>query len=374
MEPLNNLIRAMYQTADNHAAWDVVSEELRRFTKADKTVFAVRNWNNRQVFDHHQYGFESNSFDLYEEYYYSVDIWTSGLAQMPANKFHAHHHFLNNKRFLNSEVYTDYARQNDVRYMSGCIIDIPGTDMFAQLAPVRGHAGEEFDEDLLAQLNLLTPHFRQSLLLKQKFKKIEAKAYSREDIIDQMPDAVFALSDTCRVLYKNERAFDLIALSEIFTIKDRELTLSKPSLTNHLHKLVKGASSASTGSMLASGGTFNVNHTDRVIEITVLPFRFRHDGAQADADMAAALVIVRNKAKKTLLDETALKTHYDLTTSEIAIAQLLSSGYSPKEIAAKRNVSVDTVRTQIRSIHKKTGCGSQTQLLAKLLGGISRIS
>ncbi len=170
---LNTLIQTLYQTAEDDTAWNVVSGELRRLTGASKTVFALRDWSGREVFDNHVYGFENGTFDLYEEYYYSVDIWTSGLAQMPTDRFHAHHHFLRDQRYLNSEVYTDYAKKNDIRYLAGCVTDIPGTNMFAQLATVRGHDGEDFSDDLLAQLDLLTPHFRQAIYEHLLFPVIE---------------------------------------------------------------------------------------------------------------------------------------------------------------------------------------------------------
>lgn len=63
-----------------------------------------------------------------------------------------------------------------------------------------------------------------------------------------------------------------------------------------------------------------------------------------------------------------LSSNYSLTAHECEIVSLLYQGLSAKRIALHRDRSEETVRTQIRSVLKKMGCESQSQLVRLLTG------
>jgi DNA-binding CsgD family transcriptional regulator len=54
---------------------------------------------------------------------------------------------------------------------------------------------------------------------------------------------------------------------------------------------------------------------------------------------------------------------YGLTRSERAVAELLARGYSNTEIADVRNVSPDTVASQIKAVFAKTRCNRRGELI-----------
>lgn len=66
-----------------------------------------------------------------------------------------------------------------------------------------------------------------------------------------------------------------------------------------------------------------------------------------------------------------LRSGYQLTASEVDVVELLFLGHHPKEIAAKRETSLETVRTQIRSIFRKTDTHGQSDILHLVYGLIA---
>lgn len=372
-ERLNDLISTLYLTAQDETAWDAVSVHLRKLTDASISVFAVRDWSDQRVLNHYHSGFDKSFYDIYEDYYFAVDVYTAGLAKLPMGRFHAQHQFLADKNFLNSEVYTDYASKNDIRYLAGCIIDIPNTGKFGQMTCIRNHRGEEFSDDILETLNLLPVHFRQALLLGRKIAAHKNDLRSRERIIDRMPEAVFVLSADCKILYRNTMAEDTLSASAFLRVTNNRLALRNPGPTTRLKRIVKNACDAASGEALAGGNAFRVNDDEGGVEIVAFPFRFRRDGDPILYERPSALVIANARPGKKGLNTETLRMLYDLTPGEAAVVGFLSLGLTPSEIAAERSVGLNTVRAQIRSIHQKTGCHNQAQLLSRVLGGISRI-
>ncbi|MCT4655874.1 MAG: alpha/beta fold hydrolase [Cohaesibacter sp.] len=68
------------------------------------------------------------------------------------------------------------------------------------------------------------------------------------------------------------------------------------------------------------------------------------------------------QATHQLLSET-----FSLTDAEIELIALLHEGFSSEQIALRRGRSINTVRTQIKSVLKKTDVGSQAELLRLVL-------
>jgi DNA-binding CsgD family transcriptional regulator len=58
----------------------------------------------------------------------------------------------------------------------------------------------------------------------------------------------------------------------------------------------------------------------------------------------------------------------ELTAAERELVRFVRAGWSNKEIAAKLNKSVRTVKTQLTSVYKKSGVRSRSRLLALMLG------
>lgn len=58
--------------------------------------------------------------------------------------------------------------------------------------------------------------------------------------------------------------------------------------------------------------------------------------------------------------------HYNLSSREQEVLQLLVNGFSYKMIASELNISIDTVRGHIKSIYEKMQVNSKTEAVAKV--------
>ena len=78
-----------------------------------------------------------------------------------------------------------------------------------------------------------------------------------------------------------------------------------------------------------------------------------------------ALVLVI-EANKNLSAMQMLGALYDLSPAELRVASALVSGKSPEEYALMAGVTMNTVRSQIKSLYSKTDTHRQLELVALL--------
>ncbi|MNG24166.1 Bacterial regulatory protein, luxR family [compost metagenome] len=73
----------------------------------------------------------------------------------------------------------------------------------------------------------------------------------------------------------------------------------------------------------------------------------------------------------TLLEQQEHPQHltdlFQLTTAEQRLAELLCVGLQPRECAERLDTSINTVRSQLRSLFRKTGTERQTELVRLLI-------
>lgn len=82
--------------------------------------------------------------------------------------------------------------------------------------------------------------------------------------------------------------------------------------------------------------------------------------------IGSVLVVLGRSMPYLMPAVLAFSERYGLTPAEIRVTSALLRGESPDDVAALNQLSVHTVRTQIRSVLEKTGCTSQRALLLRL--------
>jgi DNA-binding CsgD family transcriptional regulator len=77
-----------------------------------------------------------------------------------------------------------------------------------------------------------------------------------------------------------------------------------------------------------------------------------------------ALILFRDASKPDRSLPARLRMLFALSEAEACVAADLANGLAPGEIADDRGVSMNTLRTQMKSIHAKTGCRRQSEFVA----------
>jgi DNA-binding CsgD family transcriptional regulator len=79
-----------------------------------------------------------------------------------------------------------------------------------------------------------------------------------------------------------------------------------------------------------------------------------------------AMVLLHDPRRRLQLDPFMVAAAFDLTPAESQLAVSLAQGMSVNEVAIARGVSIETVRSQVKSIFAKTGTSQQSELVSLL--------
>ncbi len=102
------------------------------------------------------------------------------------------------------------------------------------------------------------------------------------------------------------------------------------------------------------------------VAICLTPFKTSlQDGTSIDADIFAQnrlCAIIIGQTDWSSVSVGLLQDAFDLTRREAEVCRLLLSSQSPEDMAAQFHRSVDTIRTQIKTVYRKTGARSRAEL------------
>jgi DNA-binding CsgD family transcriptional regulator len=181
-------------------------------------------------------------------------------------------------------------------------------------------------------------------------------------VFEAQSAAAFIFDRLGRVISLSQSAAEIVKDQAFLKLKRGELTatdvVSNIALHQALHRNCRSASTleASTPIVLRS--------LDGLMIADIAPVP--HDGPSFGAG-AAAILVVQQKPQRAKV-RTMLSVAFGLTDAEADIAALLADGTEVQGIARQRRTSIQTVRSQIKTILSKTGARSQIHLVAIIAG------
>lgn len=88
---------------------------------------------------------------------------------------------------------------------------------------------------------------------------------------------------------------------------------------------------------------------------------------EIDSCLRGAMITVIDPDYGHKLNLEGLKQLYELSTAEIAVVEYLSHGRTYSEVVDIRKVSVETIKSQVKSIFNKIRTNSRSELFARAI-------
>jgi DNA-binding CsgD family transcriptional regulator len=273
--------------------------------------------------------------------------------------------FVPTDEFRRTEYYNDYVRPHGQHHMLGAILKLsePMT-----LGLHRNDAAGPFTDLERARLQSLIPHLQRALQLRRRLAIDATTVIAGRAALDALSLCVIVVDASLQVLHANAAAATLCA-----TVK-AGLRMAKagggPLRVSARHRDDNASLERLVTNVVRGGpgGAVRVRAVDELpdhasLAVLVSPAPARLAAATPDhADpgpaRGAAMILARQLAQPTQIAPDLLCDLYGLTRAEASVATSLVGGVTAEDVARTRRVSLGTVRTQVRTVLRKTNAAN----------------
>lgn len=363
------LVELIYRAAGDPNAWTSVLQRL-----------TVALGGNAATLHHQDTASQESSFSTlwnlspddmapYNEYYGALNpLLTTRPHLIRAGAVLTSQMLCPDEIYTRGEYYHDFLRRLDMLHGVAPILrsESHGAN-FSALSIFRPVRGEPFGEEERKFLLLLMPHLQRAFQLHKRIQGLERKGNAAGEALDHLQQGVVLLDAKGRVLLVNRAATALFATEKSLKLTPRSLMAAVPSENRELNRLIQGAIATGNGKGLGSGGAIAISRGGfrRPLQVLVTPLRTKTIFLGKDLPVAA--IFISDPDHKPVSDSIVFAQLFGLTRAETRLAQMLASGQSLKDAAARLGVAQSTLRSQLKSIFAKTNTNRQSELVRLLL-------
>jgi DNA-binding CsgD family transcriptional regulator len=311
-------------------------------------------------------GLDAFTIDRYKQHYAGLNVWLPNAVNLPEGALTVSSALYPDRRLKSTEFYDLFLRPNDLFYAVGSSVVKEGTTD-VRMSFVRSEKAGPYEDGELHLVRQLMPHLRNAVVLHREMYRTRALAASSMAALELVPVGVALLTASGSLAHANQRAHDLFAGTGAMSVgPGGKLRAASTAATGKLQRLIHESLCTSAGKGVGHGGTLQLaGPSGRRLHVLVSPLPAH---AAFDAKATAAVFCSDPDAVVGRFSRR-LEIMYEMTAAEAQLTEALVNGKSLQEFADSRRVSMNTVRTQLKSASAKTGARRQADLVRMILTG-----
>ena len=213
-------------------------------------------------------------------------------------------------------------------------------------------------------LHILLEHLQRSIRITKQCSLSDENTLLEQTLFQQLPFPMLILSPSGQVLQKNKHAVRFLSNKNLLSIRKGKVCLEKKSLQNKFEqRLIK----LTQPSQQHTGYSMRLRDNYQSLPVSIRLSRIS-DQCQLKGNI---LLLFASDETEQLSDFTAIAEHFLLTPAEVRLLEKLVSTKTLQQIAKAHQVSIHTVRSQLKSIFKKTNCRRQSELIKLIINSFA---
>ncbi|NND36249.1 MAG: hypothetical protein HKN81_03850 [Gammaproteobacteria bacterium] len=255
------------------------------------------------------------------------------------------------------------AKPESVNILAGVVVADENNRCDLLLFRDKSHG--EFSPSEHEALRELMSYFRRAIDLNKRFVKMFVEHRTAISVIDNAPRSIMILGQYGQVTYRNSAARALLEKDDGIGLEDGCFAIRDPDARTEVESFLEMARESDRPDLESQRLMIVVPRRsgDAPFKLVMYKLPFDRQQAALDESQSLAVALVYDPSTMDQLNEGLLQKFYSLTGAESALAQALFEGRALPEAAVDLGISVNTARTQLRSIFKKVGVHSQATLL-----------
>ena len=279
-----------------------------------------------------------------------ADPWQAA-GRIKVNEIGLAEEFVSKHAFSNSPIFNEFIRPygDDTLYCMGGSFATPwGT---GALAVHRGAGGKAFEPGDIDRLLPYSQEIGRLFKVKGELAAARRDGANARAILDSLAYAIIVVTPHAKVLSVNRAADRVLRRGDGLAVRKGVLGLARGS-NAALHAALQRAASAEGQVAHSQVVARPPDRTPYLITICPMP-RAGH-----------LMILFRDPDVEDVSLMGRLRGLFGLTLAEAAVAADLAKGASPADIAVRRGVGHNTLKTQLTAIMGKMNCHRQAEIAA----------
>ena len=373
---LDTLEKSIHLAATGEAPWLDFVGQLARHTGHGLGLFVHDFPNDHRTKLTGVYNGSPELDQQYLDYYHRINPYLrgGGTARPNAASIGPLRALVDNEEVERSEFYQEFWRPQNV-VLEGSVYMTPYRDASGQvtlgLMKRQGQTGMA-ERDCLRILERLMPHLRTAWSLSSAREALRSQQACSFGVLDQLSRAVVLLDAAGQVQIANRTARALLDQSDGLSLGASGLTAAFERDDRHLARLVRRATRVAPGAALPARGATRVRRPSQRPAYEVLVSPLPAVDRAGPRIPVAAVFISGDEMEHSQVIKT-LSELYDLTHAEARVVTHLAEGHTLREVAGHGGVSLETVRSQLKNVFRKTDTRRQSELIRLVLTGVGLV-
>jgi len=368
----SHIVPEIYEATIDPNHWDYVVTMIAKLTRSKSACLYYKNKEMGIASTIAQYGMPDGERFNFNEPCDSLDAMfcaknSAAAENVSCTQFHPGS---NGVMKDDSELYLNWMKPHGVFHVGGAqVVDTESHK--AGIAILRDEKTGEWTEGDLRVVNELLPHLRRALNIHSEFTHLRLRQDALLMGLDRLVIGLILYDRNARPVYINPTAKVIIEQHPALQLVDGDLFLTNPEDERNLRKTIADTTEIDPDDSWKQSVAIGITHPDveALLPILVTPMHAHLITSDLDYEGAKVAVFLSDPNLQQPISIESLVSVYNLTPSEAQVSISLANGHSIDEIAKGSNHSVHTIRSQLKSVFRKTGTSRQSELIKLLLTG-----
>lgn len=359
------LVERLYDAALAPEGWRAMATDLARAFDSPSCAIQLRDLGSgRTLILSNTGNYDTKALAAYEAHYHATDMYVEGAMRVGMGVPLIGTQLVEDNKLLHSEYYADWLKGVGIFHLTGGMMAIDDSAI-AGVGIHRAYGRENYDTADREAMGLILPHLTRALQMYRKLHGLERQGAIGLAGLEAMAVGVMVVDAAGKLLFSNAVAERLLQKGQGITISHGHLRAQSADRNPALQHMIREAVAGFTGHSQHTGMLVLPRRDALPLSLLVCPA----PGHRLDTDrlQATAIIFVNNPDDRITPTEAALVTQFRLTPAEAKLTAALLDGEHVDDYATRTGLSPHTVKTQLKAVFAKSGCGRQADLVRVVL-------
>jgi DNA-binding CsgD family transcriptional regulator/PAS domain-containing protein len=365
LETFSALAASYYDAALDPSRWPSLAADTASSFGVESCLMQIQN---RAAGAATLVGFTSNftarAMTDYRDYFFAADPWATAVIGIGVGDAVILSDLLPDAELAGTEFYQDWLTPHDIHDCLGGTVRLE-TGGVGIVGVQRARRMTPFADRDRPLMRMVLSHYAAAIDLTHRLAALRRGQSLAFDAMDSLSAALLIVDRTGRIVVANRTAEALLQKGDSLILRNGRLAARNGGAEQRLHKAIESAVLAARGRVSAPPGLVMLPRAEgNPLSLMVCPLPPEAMGTGSSEPMAMIFLSDPDGAADRWPE--ALARAYRLTPAEARLAGALLRGEHLRDYAEQAGITINTARSQLRSVLSKTDCARQSDFIRQV--------